>query len=103
LKVNECYRWSSESCLENRSCIGSKDQRQLGCSKEITQNTSTLGKWTTPKNKKLNYQLEQDEGTIIGDNNLKDYITNYYKNLFREPMHNDFSLQEERREDTIRE
>jgi len=36
-------------------------------------------------------------------NNLKDYITNYYKNLFREPMHNDFSLQEERREDTIRE
>ena len=23
------------------------------------------------------YQLEQDEGTIIGDDNLKDYITNY--------------------------
>jgi len=31
-------------------------------------------------------------------NNLKDYITNYYKNLFGERMHNDFSLQEERRE-----
>ena len=45
------------------------------------------------------YQLEQDEGIIIGDDNLKDYITNYYKNLFGEPMHNDFSLQEERRED----
>ena len=45
------------------------------------------------------YQLEQDEGIVIGDDNLKDYITNYYKNLFREPMHNDFSLQEERRED----
>jgi len=45
------------------------------------------------------YQLEQDEGTIIGDDNLKDYITNYYKKLFGEPMHNYFSLQEERRED----
>ena len=45
------------------------------------------------------YQLEQDEGIIIGDDNLKDYITNYYKNLFGEPVHNDFSLQEERRED----
>ena len=26
------------------------------------------------------YQLEQDEGTIIGDDNLKDYITNYLVN-----------------------
>lgn len=27
-------------------------------------------------------QLEQDEGTIVGDNNLKTYITQYYKGLF---------------------
>jgi hypothetical protein len=27
-------------------------------------------------------QLEQEEGTIVGDENLKDYITAYYKLLF---------------------
>ena len=28
--------------------------------------------------KKRIFQLEQDEGTIVGQDNLKDYITNYY-------------------------
>ena len=32
--------------------------------------------------KKKIFQLEQDEGTIMGDENLKIYITNYYKKLF---------------------
>lgn len=26
------------------------------------------------------FQLEQDEGVIVGDENLKTYITNFYKN-----------------------
>jgi hypothetical protein len=31
------------------------------------------------------FQLEQDEGTIIGQDNLKTYISEYYKNLFGPP------------------
>jgi len=45
------------------------------------------------------FQLEQDEGTIVGHDNLKTYITEYYKNLFREPEQNDFSLNEDTTED----
>ena len=45
------------------------------------------------------FQLEQDEGTIVGRDNLKTYITEYYKNLFGEPEHNDFSINEDTRED----
>jgi hypothetical protein len=31
------------------------------------------------------FQLEQDEGNIIGEDNLKTYITEYYKKLFGPP------------------
>jgi hypothetical protein len=40
--------------------------------------------------------LEQEEGTIVGDENLKTYITEYYKQLLGAPEHNSFSLMEER-------
>ena len=45
--------------------------------------------------KKKIFQLEQDEGTIVGDDNLKVYITEYYKRLFGEPIKNNFSLRED--------
>lgn len=32
--------------------------------------------------KKKIIQLEQDEGTVVGHENLKLYISNYYKQLF---------------------
>jgi hypothetical protein len=32
------------------------------------------------------FQLEQEEGTIIGQDNLKTYISEYYKNLFGRPL-----------------
>ena len=35
--------------------------------------------------KKKIIQLEQDEGTIVGHENLKAYISNYYKSLFGPP------------------
>ena len=35
--------------------------------------------------KKKIIQLEQDEGTILGHENLKAYISNYYKQLFGHP------------------
>ena len=38
--------------------------------------------------------LEQDEGVIEGDENLKKFITNYYKGLFRKPAGSKFSLVE---------
>jgi hypothetical protein len=41
------------------------------------------------------FQLEQEEGTIVGDENLKVYITEYYKKLFGAPVHNNFSLRED--------
>ena len=45
------------------------------------------------------FQLEQDEGTIVGDENLKVYITEYYKNLFGAPVKNNFSLIESQTND----
>jgi hypothetical protein len=41
------------------------------------------------------FQLEHDEGTIIGQENIKNYITEFYKNLFGPPSENHFSLVEE--------
>jgi hypothetical protein len=39
-------------------------------------------------------QLEQEEGTIVGDGNLKNYITEYYKGLFGPHTPNSFSMDE---------
>ena len=49
--------------------------------------------------KKRIFQLEQDEGTILGQDNLKTYITDYYKQLFGPPEDNCVSLDESRTED----
>ena len=38
--------------------------------------------------KKKIIQLEQDEGTVVGHENLKLYISNYYKQLFGPPIDN---------------
>jgi len=35
--------------------------------------------------RKLIFSLDQDEGKIEGQHNLKNYITNFYKELFRPP------------------
>ena len=40
--------------------------------------------------KKIIFQLEQEEGTIIGQENLKTYITEYHKRLFGAPVPNNF-------------
>jgi hypothetical protein len=47
------------------------------------------------------FQLEQDEGTIIGEENLKVFISEYYKGLFGDPppLPNHFTLLEDRIED----
>ena len=36
------------------------------------------------------FKLKQEDGIIEGDAELKAYITNYYKGLFRPPEENDF-------------
>jgi hypothetical protein len=43
---------------------------------------------------KLIHSLIQDEGTIEGHENLKSYITNYYKSLFGSPDEGNFSMDE---------
>ena len=45
------------------------------------------------------FRLQQEDGINVGDTNLKNYITNYYKNLFGQPEANNFSLVESRIED----
>jgi hypothetical protein len=45
------------------------------------------------------FRLEQEEGIIQGEENLKKYITNYYKGLFGRPERNNFSLLESMTED----
>ena len=44
--------------------------------------------------KKKIIQLEQDEGTIVGHENLKLYISNYYKQLFGPPEESTVSMNE---------
>lgn len=44
------------------------------------------------------FQLEQEEGVIKGDVQLKKYITNYYKDLFGSPKENNFSMNESEKE-----
>jgi hypothetical protein len=46
--------------------------------------------------KKKIYQLEQEEGTIVGDDNLRVYISEYYKKLFGNPEPSSVSLDEDR-------
>jgi hypothetical protein len=45
------------------------------------------------------FRLEQEDGIIEGDENLKKYITKYYKDLFGRPEGNNFSLLESMTED----
>ena len=52
--------------------------------------------------KKLIHSLSQDEGMIEGHEQLKSYITNYYKNLFGEPEEGNFSMDETRTDATTR-
>jgi hypothetical protein len=40
------------------------------------------------------FRLEQEDGIIVGDNNLKKYITTYYKTLFGQPVESNVSLDE---------
>jgi hypothetical protein len=40
------------------------------------------------------FQIEQDEGTIIGQENIKDYISNFYKKLFGPPIPSSFQMDE---------
>jgi hypothetical protein len=49
--------------------------------------------------KKCIHSLVQDEGTIEGHENLKSYITNYYKGLFGSPDEGNFSMDETRIDD----
>jgi hypothetical protein len=49
--------------------------------------------------KKLIHSLVQEEGTIEGHEQLKSYITNYYKGLFGEPEECDLSMDENRIDD----
>ena len=45
------------------------------------------------------FQLEQEEGLIRGDAELKSFITRYYKNLFGAPDSSYVSLDETRTDD----
>jgi hypothetical protein len=49
--------------------------------------------------KKRIHSLVQEEGTIEGHQQLKLYITNYYKSLFGAPNEGNFSMDESRLED----
>jgi hypothetical protein len=42
--------------------------------------------------KKKIFQVEQDEGIIVGQDNLKTTISEYYKNIFAAPTQNNFLM-----------
>jgi hypothetical protein len=41
------------------------------------------------------FNLEDDQGVVVGDDCLKTHITNYYKNLFGQPEASGTSLLED--------
>jgi len=45
------------------------------------------------------FQLEQEGGMIEGQENLKVFITNYYKDLFGSSQRNNFALDESQTND----
>ena len=45
------------------------------------------------------YKLENDQGTVIGDAQIKSYIPQFYKNLFGSPNVSDITLEEDRIQD----
>ena len=45
------------------------------------------------------YKLENDQGVVIGDAQLKSYITQFYKDLFGPPDDSDITLEEDRIQD----
>ena len=45
------------------------------------------------------YKLENDQGIVIGDAQLKSYITQFYKDLFGPPDASDITLEEDRIQD----
>jgi hypothetical protein len=45
------------------------------------------------------FRLEQEEGVVEGDEQLRDYITKYYKNLFGASQTSDLTLNESLVED----
>jgi hypothetical protein len=49
--------------------------------------------------KKKIFQLEQQEGIIVGEDNLKVYITEFYKKLFGAPSPTNISLVAEEYQD----
>jgi len=49
--------------------------------------------------KKIIFSLDDENGKIEGQENLKSYITKFYKELFGEPEVNAFSLFEDRTAD----
>ena len=93
-----CLR-SFLGCLEKRNFIGSRDLKLPDfCNGTQTRDFFQLVANGRHRKTRI-FQLEQDEGTIVGHDNLKTYITEYYKNLFGEPEQNDFSLNEDTTED----
>jgi len=45
------------------------------------------------------YKLENDQGIVIGDDQLKSHITQFYKNLFGSPNASEITLEEDRIQD----
>lgn len=44
------------------------------------------------------FQLDQEEGVIKGDEEIRKYITKFYKNLFGPPERNNFSMFEDQKD-----
>jgi hypothetical protein len=69
--------------------------------KEGGNNTKYLHLFANSKHMRNNiFQLEQDEGTIVGEENLKVFIIEYCKKLFEAPFQNNFSLVASQTSDT---
>jgi hypothetical protein len=50
-------------------------------------------------NTENNTSLDQEDRVVVGDTELKKYITNYYKNMFGQPDDTHLSMVETQRDD----
>jgi hypothetical protein len=77
-----------------RKLNGHKEQKLSMCKKEgITQSISTLLQMGNIE--KEDFSIRTRRRTIVGENNLKVFITENYKKLFGAPAKNNFTLRED--------
>jgi len=93
-------RQGRTSTRKSRNISWSKDkERRATAAGGLQRDENTRFFHLVANGKQHIFTLEQEDDVIVGDLELKKYITNYYKNLFGNPDEINISLVESRIDD----